>query len=385
MRIAQITPYYYPSIGGVEKVVQYTSEELVRRGHEVTVLTAYRDHKERPPINAPKQEIMEGVNIKRYTSLWQLGHMSFCPGYYSELYKGNYDVIHYHNYRHPHCEMGAFMGKIKSAKTILHGHGPFFNQKSTGKLKSYIYNIYDQYAKFSLFLNTDHIIALNEFEKSQYQKLGIRENRITIVPNAAEKACFETYDTNDFKDKYNLQNKSIMMFLGILNAYKRPDLMIDALPQIVKKDPAVVLLLVGPDGGMWKVMESKIKKLNMENHVKWIGPLQGIEKHQAIASSKFMLLPSDEDPLPVVVLESLAHGKPLIGTRETGIANMIRHNETGFLIQKGDFNYLAQHAISLLTDNQLLRNLSNNAKKEAFKKYKVESAVDLIEAIYHMP
>ena len=102
LKIAQITPRYYPSVGGVEKVVQDLSEELAKRGHEVSVLTTDRMHKNQPPFKGDRNESLNGVKVYRYRSLFGLGHMSFTPSAILDLIKNDYDIVHMHSIRHPH-------------------------------------------------------------------------------------------------------------------------------------------------------------------------------------------------------------------------------------------------------------------------------------------
>ena len=69
LKIAQVTPYYHPSIGGVATQAKYIAEELSNRGHHVDVITAYKDHASRPKLQVPRKEIVNGVNVFRYNSL----------------------------------------------------------------------------------------------------------------------------------------------------------------------------------------------------------------------------------------------------------------------------------------------------------------------------
>ena len=125
LRIAQLTPYYHPSIGGVEGVVRYLAEELVRRGHSVDVLTADRLHRGTRHDPLPREEVLQGVRVRRFLPLLTLGHMSLCPGEVPALWKGGYDLLHAHVYRQPQVGLASAVGRLRSVPLILHGHGPF--------------------------------------------------------------------------------------------------------------------------------------------------------------------------------------------------------------------------------------------------------------------
>ena len=85
LKVAQLVPYYPPVIGGVEIVCQYISEELAERGHEVHVFTANRTHKGSPRQQMPGNEVINGVNVHRFRSFFNLGHYGFFQGSFRRL------------------------------------------------------------------------------------------------------------------------------------------------------------------------------------------------------------------------------------------------------------------------------------------------------------
>ena len=80
LRIAHLTPYYAPVIGGVEVVCQYLSEELANRGHEVHVFTGNRHHKGSLHRSMPRHEVIRGVHVHRFRSYVNVGHYGLWPG-----------------------------------------------------------------------------------------------------------------------------------------------------------------------------------------------------------------------------------------------------------------------------------------------------------------
>lgn len=383
LKIAQVTPYYYPSVGGVAGVCQYLSEELVKLGHKVDVITARRDHKGRPKLNAPKYEVINGVNIFRYKSLINIGHMSFFPSLIIHLISKKYDVVHFHSYRHPLCDISALLGKIKSSVTILHGHGPFFETNEISGTKQKIYDIYDKFAYYILFKLTDKVIALNNYEKNRYIDIGVNSQKIIVIPNAANADCFKFIDSTVIRNKYNLNDKKVILFVGILNRFKRPDLLIELLPKIIKQVPNVHLLLVGPDGGMLARVKQLAKELDVGKYYTWVGPLQGEQKQMAFETAKIFVLPTDWDAYPLVLMEALAHGKPCITTDCRGPVDIVEHGKTGFIVKKRDIDDMAQKIISLLKNEELYNEYSKNARIVAEKKYKADSITKEIENLYY--
>lgn len=383
LKIAQIVPYYYPSIGGVQGVAKYLAEELVNRGHSVDVITAYRDHKGRPKLDVPKFEVVNGVNVYRYKSIFNIGHMSLMPGLVLHLIKHKYDVLHYHNYRHSLCDISAFIGKLKNSVNILHGHGPFFEKGEISRSKHFLYNLYDTFSKFTTLKWTDKIISLNSFEYDKFLRLTGKGEKIIIIPNAAERESFLKTDPTSFIEKYNLQNKKIILCLGIINESKRQDLLIEVLSLVVREIPDAFLLLVGPDGGYLSKVKENAAKFNVENHYKAIGALFRNEKHQSYDASKIFCLTSDKDAYPLVIAEAMAHNLPVVATDARGPKDMVHNGIDGYLLKKRDVEGIANALIKLLTDELIRSTFAANARSNAEKNHNAVSVVEKLVNIYY--
>lgn len=382
LRIAQVTPYYYPSIGGVSGVAKYISEELARRGHHVDVITAHRDHKERPKLQAPKFEIINNVNVYRYKSILNIGHMSYMPGLFTHFIKHKYDVIHYHSYRHPLCDVSAFFGKIQKTVNILHSHGPFFERGEIPKFKHFLYDIYDKIASNTTLKWTHKIIAFNGYEINNYMRLINNREKIELIYNAASPDSFEKNNVYDFVEKHELHNKKIILCMGILNASKRQDLLIEALPLVIKEVPEAFLILGGPDGGYLTKVNETAQRLKVQNYFRCLGPLSDIEKNKAFDAATLFSLTSDKDAYPLVIAEAMAHHLPVVATDARGPKDMIHNGVDGYVVPKRDIRAIADAIIKLLKNDELRKKMGENARINAEKNHSAIGAVDKLENIY---
>ena len=379
MKIAQLVPYYWPAIGGVEVVCQCISEELVKRGHQVDVFTCKRTHKGTPALPMASRETINGVNVHRFKGYVNVGHYSLFPGVIPELYKGGFDIIHTHGYRQPQSEIGSIVGSSLNIPTILHVHGGFYTES---KAKRFFYDAYDRFARSSKVNRFDHFITLSEADRDRMLALNADDEKISIIRNAAENSAFEKIDPSAFKRKYGLENEKIILYLGILNSFKRPDLLIRALPFLREKVPEVFVLFVGPDAGEVKRINEIAEALDVTQSYKWIGPLRGKEKHEALEAAEFLALPADEDPYPLVLLEAMAHGKPVLTTNVVGQASIISANKAGIIVAPGNSKAIEEAAHLLLTDEAYSRAIGSNARKLAEQTFSVASVVDEIEGLY---
>ena len=379
LKVAQLVPYYSPAIGGVEVVCQYISEELVKRGHEVHVFTANRTHKGSPSPKMPRDEVINGVNVHRFRSYVNIGHYGLFPGFISPLRKESFDIIHAHGYRQPQSEIGCRLGAQLNVPTILHVHGGFYTRS---RLKRVLYALFDRLVRKQKASIFNHFIVLSEVDQQHMLELNVDRGSISIIRNAAENQAFEMVDPRQFRKKHGLEGKRIILYLSILHHYKRPELLIRALPEVIDKVPDVFLLFVGPDAGELGKIRELGKKLSVTMHYNWIGPLQSKEKHEALECAEFLALPSDEDPYPLVLLEAMAHKRPVLTTSAVGQASVIRANEAGIIITPGDLDGIVDGAIRLLADPIYRNRIGGNARRLAERMFSVSAVVDEIEMLY---
>ena len=378
-KIAQLVPYYSPAIGGVEVVCQYISEELATRGHDVHVFTSNRNHKGSARLDVAPHEIIGGVNVHRFKTYISAGHYGLFPGFIKPLINGGFDIIHSHGYRQPQSEIAARIGAWLKIPTVLHIHGGFYTRSNFKKI---MYGLYDQAACSGFVSKFNQFIVFSEIDKARLIRFNVDEDQISLIRNAAENDAFKIADSSGFRARHGLENKKVVLYLGILHHFKRPELLLQALPMLVAKEPNVFLLFVGPDAGQLEVMNRLAQKLGLTAHYKWIGPLKGQEKHEALQCSEFVALPSDEDPYPLVLLEAMAHSKPVLTTSAVGQASVISENEAGIVVNPGDIDGIARAALRLLLDGEFRAKAGTSAGRLAQELYSVRSAVDKIEQLY---
>jgi glycosyltransferase involved in cell wall biosynthesis len=379
LKVAQLVPYYAPVIGGVEVVCQYISETLVARGHEVHVFTANRSHKGSPRLKMPVDETINGVNVHRFRSYVNIGHYGLFPAFISSLRHGGFDIIHAHGYRQPQSEFGSRIGARMNVSTILHVHGGFYTRD---KVKRLLYSLFDSAARRKKVNVFDHFIALSERDKDHLVALNVAPRSISIIQNAAESQAFEVFGSTRFREKHGLVGKKVILYLSILIHYKRPEKLIRVLPRLIEKEPDVFLLFAGPDAGELEKIRKLAESLGVTGYYKWLGPLHGQEKHEALECAEFLALPSDDDPYPLTLLEAMAHQKPVLTTSAVGQASVIRTHEAGIIVSPDDLDGIAEGAARLLSDERYRSAVGANARRLAETMFSVEAVVDEIETLY---
>jgi glycosyltransferase involved in cell wall biosynthesis len=133
-----------------------------------------------------------------------------------------------------------------------------------------------------------------------------------------------------------LQSRRLVLFMGRLHPVKGCDLLLDAFATVSDQDPQLHLVLAGPDPIGWKqVLQDRARDLGLEGKVTWAGMLTGDLKWGALRCAEVLVLPAHTEGFPVVVVEGMACGVPVLISNKVGIWREV-YDTGGALIAEDD-------------------------------------------------
>jgi colanic acid/amylovoran biosynthesis glycosyltransferase len=135
--------------------------------------------------------------------------------------------------------------------------------------------------------------------------------------------------------------------VGRLTEQKGHLLLLEAAGQLAAEGLQFKLALLG-DGELRPEIEQLIQHHHLENHVELLGWATNVEVRKQILAAQAMVLPSFAEGLPVVFMEALALGRPVVSTYIAGIPELVKPNETGWLVPAGSVTALAEAMRSLI-------------------------------------
>ena len=157
------------------------------------------------------------------------------------------------------------------------------------------------------------------------------------------------------KEEERDNGELLMVYVGRLGAEKR----LKDIKPILEKLPNARLCIVGKGP-----QEEELKEYFKGTNTVFTGQLTGDDLSAAFASADVFMMPSDSETLGFVVLESMASGVPVVGCKAGGIPDLIRHEDTGFLVEAGDIeDYLA--CVQKLSDEKYRAEMGERARAEA--------------------
>lgn len=384
MRIAQVTPYFYPVEGGVERHVYNLSKCLVERGHDVHVFTYIGDRKER---KLDEEAYFDGIKVSRYKAIVRIGEFArLWPGVIKELIRGDFDVIHTHVYRHPHSDIALFSSKVSGSKSIMTAHSPFPPPKLRSNFTKLFVPFYDGTLARLTLSRYDAIVCLTNYEARKLVSLGALPSKVVIIPHGVDSIHFEKVQCQEFLEKFGLMHKRFILYLGRINRSKGLEYLLQAFSAVYAKHRDLTLVIAGPttDDKEEEYRDQLLQyvyKNGLNGKVLFTGALSEKEKMAAYQSCYAFVLPSVYEPYGMVLLEAAAHGKPLISTSTDGPASIIIDGLNGFLVRPEDPLQLAESINTLVEDERLASKMGIEARAIA-SKYTWQEVTDRIERVY---
>jgi colanic acid/amylovoran biosynthesis glycosyltransferase len=117
--------------------------------------------------------------------------------------------------------------------------------------------------------------------------------------------------------------------------------LLESFAKVVKDYDHCRLILAG-DGELRPLIERTIEELNLQNNVTLTGWVSGSHVRELISKSQIIVQPSLQEGLPVVIMEAMAQGRPVLSTYVAGIPELVVDGETGWLVPAGDVDGLAK-------------------------------------------
>lgn len=162
--------------------------------------------------------------------------------------------------------------------------------------------------------------------------------------------------------------------VGRISAEKGYPGLVEALRRVRAQVPDLALTIVG-DGPLRPAFEAQLSQAGLNECVTLLGGQPEERTLAEIARADAFVLPSLMEGLPVVLMEAMACGKPVIAPAVAGIPELVRDGDTGLLFRPGDWFHLAGQMLRLAQDDELARALGRAGRARVAEEFVIDAAV----------
>ncbi len=373
----------FPTSQGSQVLIRELSEALVRRGHEVHIVTYHFGENipckgmiiHRIPEFFPYSKFRSGPEIRKPLLDLQLSYKL------NQVVKEHgVDIMHCHNYEAP---VAAFPVRfLRGIPVVYHSHNTmsdefytYFRLKIPQILARGAAHLMDRYIP----RRADFVIAINRSVADFLIQSGTPPDRVKYIPPGIDYGDQVSVDEAMLRQKYNLGEGPLIIYSGNLDGYQRMDILLKSLPDVVKSHNStrlVILTSSDADAFLKYAEEQKVGKYICLikspgfDVVKQLYKIGTLAVNPRISWSGF----------PIKLLNYMAAGLPIVAFH--GAAPSVLHGSTGLLAPAGNSDLFGKHICRLIESPEYAESIGNKAKGIVKEHYCWDSIANDIEQVY---
>jgi glycosyltransferase involved in cell wall biosynthesis len=410
MDVAHFIQRYPPALGGSEAYFARLSRCLAERQHRVNVftttaldLTAFWSRSGSTlPVGT---ESDDQVQVRRYAPwrwpvrrwvlkalslvphrLWQcltLPCNPVCPAMWRDAgqYSGPLDLVHASAF--PYAFPLACAWRLARRRKVPFLLTPFLHLGDPADPRDPTRRGYTSGPLRWLLQQADRVFVQTPSEADAVSDLGVPASRIVLQGLGVDPADCTGGDRERARQRWAIAPGEVV--IGHLANQSREKGTIDlvlAAQRLWSQGFPVRLVLAGPTMPNFEKFWEETMGMLPPGKVIRLGVLTEADKKDFYAGLDVFALPSRSDSFGLVLLEAWANGKPCVGYRAGGVADVIRHDEDGLLVPCGDVAGLAAVLQALASDLNLRARLGQVGLQKTGREYRWSDKLDLVEQVY---
>jgi 1,2-diacylglycerol 3-alpha-glucosyltransferase len=327
MKICMMTNTYLPHVGGVARSVSTFAEQFIREGHDLLVVAPEFDGKPLPP---KAEAIVERVpSLRNFNGSEFSVRLPLATALSDRLDEFQADIIHAH---HP------FLLGDTALRVAMNKNVPIIFTHHTK------YEDYTHYVPFSdamrevaiqiptHFANLcDGVIAPSESIARIIRKRGVT-SPITVIPTGIDVQAFASADGARFRKRLNIPVDSIVVgHVGRLALEKNLGYLAEAVALFLAREPKARFLVVG-DGPWREELKEVFVKHGVADRLLLAGKRTGRVLREAYRAMDVFAFASQSETQGMVVAEAMAAGAPVVALNASGVREVVRDGNNGFLL-----------------------------------------------------
>ncbi len=370
-------------VGGVATHVTELAAAMERRGHEVHIFT-------RMGPGQPHYDRIHGVHYHRCP--FQLNSNfpdevdSMCRSFVhhvfaAEDFSGAFDVVHAHDWLAVNAMIWIKEGRGRRGILTVHSTeygrcgNNFYNGQSARIRNQEIRGTYC----------ADRIIAVSNAIKHEIRWMyQVPDWKTAVVYNGVNVRNFDGWiEPAGIKRRYAIGPVDpTVLFVGRLVHQKGPDLLIEAIPSILKFYPGAKFVFAG-DGELRRSVEARSRQLSVAHATRFIGFQANGTLADLYKSCDVVCVPSRNEPFGIVILEAWSAGKPVVSTRNGGPEEFVWHQVNGLKVHANP-DSIAWGLGTLFTNFEWARWMGRNGRVAAETAFSWDAIAEQTLAAYRL-
>lgn len=349
IKVCIVTHLFLPHVGGIERVVYEQSKRLLNKNYEPIILTS--------KIAEKSEYTFNGLKVYCYPILkvgFELGipYNVPKPNSYKIFWKHikDCDIVHVHGHPYLSSFTAVKVAKKCSKPIVLTQHNTFIEY---GGFWDFAERLNDFLVGRKVLRAADKIIVVSKATSNYVLSLGADPRKVEILHNGVDLDKFKPIAFSKVESKKSLgipEGAFIILTVRRLVYKNGIDSLLESAKIAVKKNPRLLFLVIG-SGPDFEKINAKIREFKLEENFRLLGFIpEHLLPHYYNASDLFVLPSKSGEGLPLVLLEAMACGLPVIATNVGGASEVIYEN-CGKIVPSNDALSLAEALVEFSRKN----------------------------------
>jgi len=381
MKILQVFDWFSLAHGGGTVDILYRlSRALMQRGHEVVIYTSDFE------LDQEYIDSLRGVKVYPFHSWLNLPGVHLTPGMVGEVRRRlkDFDVIHLHCFRSFQNIVIHHYARRYGVPYVVDAHGS--TPRMAGERRGFKWMLkwlFDVIFGYKLSRDASRVIAQTEVGVSEYKELGVNKGKIILIsPPFDIKEFSQLPSPGLFRQKYNVKEKRIVLFLGRIHWIKGLDFLIESFSELAQSKSDAILVIVGPDDGYKSTLDKLIEDLDLSDRVLFTGFLGGEEKLSALVDADLLVQTSVYEQGAWAPFEAILCNTPIIVSSNSGAGEDVKRIDAGYLVEYDNKNELRDVMQYVLDNPSEAQKKTQKAKEYIKSTLSLDKGIEKYEELY---
>jgi len=390
-KVCFISPEYLPLSGGTGAYVYYLSNELMKHGYSVCIVTGYDQARDirvnekfsvfflktsKTPI--VKSFLFAGSSIRKLNSIRD---------------RIRVDITHANLPLVPSFAVPAGFGEtlVSTVHSTWKGEAEAIRGEPYGRLNAnekfmVSFNWFLRIFEERMLERSNKIIAVSDFTRRELlQYYAVKEDKIRVIHNGVDVNKFQPAgDKRRAKEELGFNpDDLIVLSVGRLYARKGLFTLIESMPAVTRKFPRAKFVISGKgQSNEMKKLVAHAQKLGVRDNLVFTGYYPDRKLPRLYQAADVFAFSTFYENLPFAVLEALSTGLPVVTTRVGGIPEMIEDGKNGFLVQPFNSRELSDRILCFLEHPGAASEMALSARKVIEERFDWRLIVKKVLKVY---
>lgn len=365
IKVGMYTPFFFPLLGGTENATFNIARGLkafcdirVYTFNWILTSDASKNYGFNLSWGLSQRETVDGVCVCRYPIINLPVVKNFSAGLMKDLSFSDIDIVHFQGL-HRLLSRWLLQKAVRKKVKILTTHAL---QEAIEIVRRSRYDFLVNNFFIDSLKSMDHIIALSETDLKSLIYLGLPKSKITVIPNGIDHQKFAR------RKRFVERNEKIkILCVARFEKNKNYESLVYALSKLKNDGLNFGAYFIGAisDNEYFEKIVGLIKKKRLEKFIKIGVSVDDPALIDCYLSCDLFVLPSSMETFPLVILEAMYAGLPIVATYVGGIPDIVKNGVNGFLVPPNDPQQLYERCLQLLKDDKLRNELGTINKKTA--------------------